>query len=154
LARNRECLGRRFTGLRWRPRLAQLGPDGRKHTRRWSSGACCLAAAGPAGAQNAYLLTWQASFAGDDDRAEVNIGAFQPCLFYQLGEGFYLRSSPVWTYDFESDSYAVPIGLGVGKVIARGDTVIIAFVEPQYSVATRGDFQPEWGAFAGVNFQF
>lgn len=42
-----------------------------------------------------YLLTWQTSVAGDDDRADVNLGAFQPFGFYQLGEGWYLRSAGI-----------------------------------------------------------
>ena len=36
-----------------------------------------------------YLLTWQASFAGADDRADMNIAAFQPLLIGQLGGGTY-----------------------------------------------------------------
>ena len=66
--------------------------------------------------QYGYLLTWQASFAGDDDRDDVNVAAFQPILIYQLGGGTYLRSTPIMTYDFESDGYSVPLGLGIGQV--------------------------------------
>lgn len=101
-----------------------------------------------------YLLTWQASVAGDDTRADVNVAAFQPFAFYQLGQGWYLRSTGIWTYDFETDNHAIPIGLGAGKVVKLDKAVMNAFVEPQYSVATRGDGQPEWGIFAGLNFQF
>ncbi len=101
-----------------------------------------------------YLLTWQTSVAGDDNRADVNIGAFQPFAFYQLGQGWYLRSTGTWTYDFETDDYAVPIGLGVGRVFKSDFATVNAFFEPQYSVATEGNGQPEWGVFAGVNFQF
>ncbi|QDL93624.1 hypothetical protein FDP22_07510 [Paroceanicella profunda] len=101
-----------------------------------------------------YLLTWQASIAGEDDRADVNLGAFQPFGFYQLGAGWYLRSAAVWTYDFETDAYAIPIGLGAGKVIRLENAVMNVFVEPQYTVAHKGVGQPEWGVFGGVNFQF
>lgn len=104
--------------------------------------------------QYGYLLTWQASVAGDDDRRDVNAGAFQPFLFRQLGEGWYLRSSGVWVYDFETDAYAVPVGLGIGKVAHLGKTVMNIFVEPQYSILRHGSGQMEWGVFAGVNFQF
>ncbi len=122
---------------------------------KWSAGfANVLFNASDPKFQWGYLLTWQASFAGDDDRADVNAGAFQPFLFYQLGDGWYLRSSGVWTYDFETDNYAIPIGLGVGKVIKLESTVVNMSVEPQYSVVHEGPGQPEWGIFAGVNFQF
>ncbi len=101
-----------------------------------------------------YLLTWQASVAGDNTRNDVNFGAFQPFAMYQLGKGWYLRSTGVWTYNFESDNYAIPIGLGIGKVTVKPGVVINAYFEPQYSISTRGAFQSEWGVFAGVNFQF
>ena len=101
-----------------------------------------------------YLLTWQASVAGDKNRSDVNFGAFQPFGMYQLGDGWYLRSTGVWTYDFETDNYAVPIGFGIGKVTIKPNVVINTYVEPQYTVASRGAFQAEWGVFVGINFQF
>lgn len=45
--------------------------------------------------QYGYLASWQHSFAGDGSRSDVNAGAFQPFLFYQLGGGTYLRSAPI-----------------------------------------------------------
>lgn len=101
-----------------------------------------------------YLLTWQASVAGDDDREDVNVGAFQPFGFYQLGQGWYLRSAGIWTYNFQNDNYSVPIGFGAGRVIPLQNATLNAFIEPQYSVASRGDGLPEWSVFAGLNFQF
>ena len=65
--------------------------------------------------QYGYLLSWQASFAVADDRDDVNVGAFQPFVFYQLGHGNYLRSTEVMVYDFEHDTHSVPIGLGGGR---------------------------------------
>lgn len=104
--------------------------------------------------QYGYLLTWQASFAGEDDRNDINVGAFQPFLFYQLGGGTYLRSAPIWVYNFENDGYSVPLGLGVGQVIKSGKKVFNVFMEPQYSVADDGPGFPEWQIFFGLNMQF
>jgi len=41
------------------------------------------------------LVTWQTSFAGDEDRASANLGAIQPFYFWQLGKGTYLRGAPI-----------------------------------------------------------
>jgi hypothetical protein len=101
-----------------------------------------------------YLLTWQGSFAGDSDRQDTSFGAFQPFGMYQLGDGLYLRSTGVMTYNFKNDDYAIPIGLGLGKVFKRGSTVYNAFLEPQYTIADKGNGQPEWQIFAGFNMQF
>jgi hypothetical protein len=104
--------------------------------------------------QYGYLASWQHSFAGEGDRADVNVGAFQPFAFYQLGGGTYLRAAPIWNYNFQNDSYGVPLGVGVGQVIKQGKTVYNFFVEPQFSVADHGPGQAQWQVFAGLNLQF
>ena len=101
-----------------------------------------------------YLLTWQASFAGDDDRDDVNVLAFQPGLVYQLPHGFHLRSTAIWTWDLEHDTYSVPLGFGAGKVIRTEKRVYNLFVEPQWSVADDGAGWPEWQVFVGFNTTF
>lgn len=104
--------------------------------------------------QYGYLLSWQGSFAGNDDRADVNLGAFQPFLFLQLGRGTYLRSSAVMAYNFEDDTYSVPIGLGIGQVIPTEKVVFNVFIEPQVSVADKGAGWPKWQIFCACNMQF
>lgn len=124
-------------------------------SEKWSAGlAHVLFNADSKKVQYGYLLTWQASFAGEDDRDSVNVGAFQPFLFYQLGGGTYLRSAPIWVYNFENDGYSVPLGLGIGQVIKKGNTVFNFFVEPQYSVADDGAGFPQWQIFFALNMQF
>lgn len=101
-----------------------------------------------------YLLSWQASFAGPDDRANVNVGALQPFLFFQLGKGKYLRSTGATVYNFENSTYNVPIGLGFGQVIPKKKVIFNFFVEPEYAVANKGAGYPQWQIFIGLNSQF
>jgi len=134
---------------------APTAPDDRLGSEKWSGGFANVLFDGRSKRfQYGYLLTWQASFAGSDSSADVNTGAFQPFAFYQLGKGLYLRSAPIWVYNFENDAYSIPLGLGIGQVIKRGKTVFNLFVEPQASVAYRGPGQPDWQIFAGFNMQF
>lgn len=124
-------------------------------SEKWSAGfANVLFNASSPKFQYGYLLTWQESFAGEDERADVNVGAFQPFAFVQLGGGTYLRSAPIWVYNFENDGYSVPLGLGVGQVFKRDKTVFNVFVEPQISIADDGPGQPEWQILLGFNMQF
>lgn len=104
--------------------------------------------------QYGYLLTWMASFAGDDDKPDINTGAFQPFGMYQLGKGSYLRSTGIWVYNFETDHYTIPLGIGIGKVFKKGKTVFNTFIEPQWSVADEGPGWAEWQVFLGFNMQF
>lgn len=99
------------------------------------------------------LVTWQISIAGANDREDTNNTIIQPFYFWQLGKGTYLRGAPAWFFNFENESYSVPMALGIGKVIKVGNTVFNCFIEPQYSMLHRGT-QPQFQLFAGVNLQF
>jgi hypothetical protein len=104
--------------------------------------------------QYGYLLSWQGSFSGADDRPKVSVAGFQPFLFYQLGGGTYLRSTAVMSYNFENNTYSVPIGLGIGQVIPKEKVVYNLFIEPQVSVSDKGAGWAKWQIFVGLNTQF
>jgi hypothetical protein len=124
-------------------------------TGKWQGGFAMIAAAprsfGIAGA----LVTWQHSFAGDDDRdTQHNLGV-QPLFIYNLPQGWYLRSSATWNFAFAEDAWSIPIGAGAGKVWLRpGGASINAFAEPQFTVAHDGAGQPKFQVFMGLNLQF
>ncbi len=100
------------------------------------------------------LLTWQGSFAGDDDRPHTNQLAIQPFYLFQLGNGLYLRGAPIWAFDLRTGNYHVPVGLGIGKVVKQGKKVFNFFVEPQWTILDRGPGQPEFQIYAALNMQF
>ena len=100
------------------------------------------------------LVTYQTSFAGDDDAPDTSIAVIQPLVFWQLGKGTYLRSAPAWVFDIENDTYYVPIGFGIGKVVKTGGTVFNIFIEPQFTILHSGVGQPELQIFTGLNMQF
>lgn len=124
-------------------------------SEKWSAGLVNVLFNGSSAKfQWGYLLSWQHSFAGSDQRADVNVAAFQPFLFYLLDNGLYLRAAPIWVYNLENDNYSVPVGVGLGKVMKKGKTVYNLFVEPQLSIADDGPGQPDWQIFLGLNLQF
>jgi hypothetical protein len=101
-----------------------------------------------------YLIVWETSVARSrDDAPDQNRLFFQPFGIYQLGDGWLLRSTGVWNFDFENKAHATPVGLGIGKIVPTPGAIINMFFEPQYSVFTKGPGQREWGLFFGVNFQ-
>ncbi|MGI6852412.1 hypothetical protein [Mesorhizobium sp. 1B3] len=122
---------------------------------KWQAGAAGVVIAPQRWGLLGGLVTYQASFAGDDDREDVSLVTLQPIVNFNLFDGFYLRSTAIWNFDIEGGDYSIPIGFGIGKVIPINDKVTMnAFIEPQYSVFSHGSGQPEWQIFAGVNFQF
>ncbi len=102
-----------------------------------------------------YLLIYRTGIGSTPaGRTRPEVGAFQPFWFYQLGQGWYTGGAPIWTYDFATDNYNVPFGLRLGKVQQRGKVTANYFIEPQWSLASRGDGLPEFQLYAAVNLQF
>ena len=96
------------------------------------------------------LITFQASVAGDEDRAETSILIVQPFLMFQLGKGAYLRSTALWNFNLETDAYNVPLGMGAGHVAKSGKLVFNIFLEPQFTVLHEGTGQPALQLFGGI----
>lgn len=104
--------------------------------------------------QAGTLLQWQVDFAGDKDRAHVNLLTAQLFGMWQLGGGTYLRSTGIWSFDLEGKNYNIPLGLGIGKVIVIKKAVFNIFAEPQFSVYAKGSNQTRFQTFIGFNTQF
>jgi len=119
---------------------------------KWQAGAAAVVVRPlSGGSMLAGLVTYQTDFAGDADRPDTSFMTAQPVAVLQIGGGFYVRSTGLMTFDFENDKYLVPFGVGVGKVFKVGGAVVNSFVEPQFSVYSKGDGQPKWQVFAGLN---
>jgi len=78
----------------------------------------------------------------------------QPFLFFQLGGGTYLRTAPLWVFNIEQDTYHIPFGFGIGKVVKSGGTVYNIFIEPQFTILHKGVGQPQFQLYMALNMQF
>lgn len=123
---------------------------------KWSAGptAAALTIRGPwvAGAVVNHL--W--SFAGDDDRADVNQTLIQPIVNYNLPGGWFLSSVPYITANWEKDGddrWTVPIGIGVGKVHRFGTQPVSLDLAAYYNVV-RPDDAAEWTLQFRINLLF
>ena len=125
-------------------------------TDRWQAGFAGILIAPQKWGLLGMLLTWQHSISGGgSDRPTQDNLSLQPIVNYNLSGGWYVRSTATWNFDLKRDTYAIPIGLGVGKVWdLGGGTTMNTFIEPQWTVAHDGVGQPKFQVFAGVNFQF
>jgi len=100
------------------------------------------------------LVTWQTDFAGGDNRVDTNVMTAQAFLTMSIGGGWYLRSTPLSVFDLENKVYLVPFGIGIGKIVPLGGTIVNLFVEPQFTVYHKGQGLPTLQVFAGLNLQF
>lgn len=123
-------------------------------TGKWQAGLAAVAIdASPRGLLGA-LVQYQSSFAGDDDRPHVESATFQPFLIHNLAEGWYLRSTGIWTFDLKNDTHYIPVGFGAGKAWKSGGNILNAYLEPQWTVERKGDGLPQFTLFAGINVTF
>jgi hypothetical protein len=135
--------------------VAPTAGDDALGSDKWQGGAAAVYFNfGSSVIQYGGLVTYQTSFAGDADASDTSVAIIQPLAFWQLGKGTYLRSAPAWVFDLENDTYNVPIGFGIGKVIKTGGTVFNIFVEPQFTILHDGVGQPALQIFTGLNMQF
>ena len=122
---------------------------------KWQAGAAMVAFADPSpNVQLGGLVTWQASFSGDEDREATSVMAVQPVGMWQLGGGTYVRSTGIMAFDLLSGNYNVPFGLGLGKVVKAGPMVFNIFAEPQFTILHKGMGQPALQFLFGLNMQF
>ena len=123
-------------------------------TGKWQGGAAVIAfhVASPQ-LQIGGLVTYQVSFAGDENRENTSILATQPFAMFQLGGGTYLRSTGIWLFDLENGNFSMPYGLGIGQVIKSGKMMYNIFAEPQFTVLHNGVGQPAIQFFFGLNIQ-
>jgi hypothetical protein len=96
------------------------------------------------------------SFAGDDDRSNVNQMILQPFVNYNLPKGWYVSSAPILTANWQADSdqrWVVPLGAGVGKIFKLGKQPVNASVQGYYNVVHPDD-GPDWQLRAQLQLLF
>lgn len=104
-----------------------------------------------------FLILNLWSFAGDDDRADVNAMTLQPFLNYNLPKGWYLTTSPLITANWEADDdnrWTVPVGGGIGRIFTIGRQPINASLAAYYNLVTPDDTGADWQLRAQWTFLF
>jgi hypothetical protein len=77
----------------------------------------------------------------------------QPALVIQLGNGFYGRSMGATTiFDFNNNRAIIPIGIGIGKLFKIGNSLGNIYIEPGYTVISKGKDIPAQVILMGIDF--
>lgn len=101
--------------------LIPTGSDDLLTTDKWGAGptGVALKQSGPwtYGALANHI--W--SFAGDDDRSDVNATFLQPFLSYTTTAGMTITLQTESTYDWEGENWTIPVAGVVSKVMAIGN---------------------------------
>jgi len=116
-------------------------------TQKWSAGPSFVALLQPEDWTFGILVNNAWSFAGKEERADVNHMLLNLFIVRQLGNGWYANSAPIITADWTAASdeqWIVPLGGGGGKVIMLGGKLPVNLQTQLYYNIVRPDFGPEW----------
>ena len=92
-------------------------------TGKWGAGPSLVALIMPDPWVIGFLVSNIWSFAGDDDRKDVNLFTLQYFINYNLPDGWYLTSAPINTANWEApdgNEWTIPLGGGGGKIVRIG----------------------------------
>jgi len=125
-------------------------------TDKWSAGPSVVALTinGPWVIGGLASNLW--SYAGDDDRADVNQFLFQYFINYNMADGWYLSSAPIITANWKADSgnqWTIPFGGGVGKIFKIGKQAMNAQMQAFYNVE-KPDGGADWSLRLQLQFLF
>jgi hypothetical protein len=125
-------------------------------TDKWSAGpsAVVLTIRGPWVVGALANNLW--SYAGDDDRKDVNQFLLQYFINYNLPKGWYISSAPIITANWKADSgnkWTVPFGGGIGKIFRIGKQPVNAQVQAFYNVEKPVN-GPDWTLRLQLQFLF
>jgi len=93
------------------------------------------------------------SYAGNDDRAEVNVTFIQPFLSYTTPKQTTLGLNTESSYNWDSGDWTVPINLTVSQLVKIGGNPVQFFAGVRW-YAESPDGGPEWGLRAGFTLLF
>jgi hypothetical protein len=93
------------------------------------------------------------SYAGDDDRKNVNATFIQPFISYTTTTHTTFGINTESTYDWTASDWTVPINLTVSQLLKIGKQPVQLSIGPRYYAASP-DGGPEWGARFTVTFLF
>lgn len=128
-------------------------------TGKWSAGPgfVMFYSSEPAHITTGFLILNLWSFAGNENRADVNAMTLQPFFNYNLPKGWYLTTSPLITANWEArddDRWTVPVGGGIGRIFKIGHQPINANLTAYYNVLTPDDIGADWQLRAQWTFLF
>ena len=90
---------------------------------------------------------WDVGGSGDKD---ISLTSMQLFGYYLPGGGWNLGTSPIMSYDHESDEWTVPLNFTFGKTVMIGKTPWKIGGEINYYVEQPDAFGPEW--MIGIKF--
>jgi hypothetical protein len=122
-------------------------------SEKWGAGPTALALKQENGWTYGVLANHIWSYAGEDDRGEVNATFLQPFVSFTTKKHTTIGLNTESTYDWTSEQWTVPLNLTVGQLFKVGGAPLQFTVGGRYYVESP-EGGPEWGVRAVLTFLF
>jgi hypothetical protein len=136
--------------------MLNTATDDQLGSGKWSAGPTAIVLTQPKPWTLGLLGRQLWSFAGDDERPDVNQLLLQPFANYNLAGGWYLLTDMAITANWDAPSgnqWTVPLGGGVGKIFSIGKQAMNTRIEA-YSNVEKPDGGPDWVLSWTLQFLF
>ena len=94
------------------------------------------------------------SFAGDDDRSDINSTFLQPFFAYTTPKAWTFTLNTETSYDWEGEEWSVPVNLQVSKLLKFGKQPVSLFAGARYWAESTDSGPDGWGLRLGMTFLY
>ena len=134
--------------------LLPTASNDRLGTERWGAGPTFVALRQTAtGWTYGALANHIASFAGDEQRADINATFLQPFVAKRIGPGRTVSMNVESTYGWERDAWTAPVNVGISQILPIGKQLVSLQAGGAYYMAAPSG-APQWGALLTVTFLY
>ncbi|MBT8382776.1 MAG: neuromedin U [Ignavibacteria bacterium] len=125
-------------------------------SEKWSAGPGLVVLTMPGSWVIGLLANNVWSFAGKEERADVNKMLIQYFINYNISDGWYLSSAPIITANWKAESgqqWVIPFGGGFGKIFKIGSQPLNAQVQA-FANVVKPDNGADWSMRLQLQFLF
>ena len=122
-------------------------------TEKWAAGPTVVLLKQEKGWTYGVLANHLWSFAGDDDRDQINATFLQPFLSYTFPSALTVVLNTESTYNWDTDDWTIPINLQANQMMRFGKQPVQLGLGGRWYAETP-DGGPEWGARFNLVFLF
>lgn len=134
--------------------LAPMATDSLLGTGKWGAGPTAVVLKQFDGWTAGMLANHIWSFAGDNDRADVNATYMQPFLSYTTHDAWTFTFNTESTYNWEAQDWSVPVNFTVSKIVKLDKLPVSLTAGVRYWADSPDNGPDGWGFRTGITLLF
>ena len=144
-------------GLMWGAGPAFLIPTGTNDflsARKWGIGPTAIILKQAAGLTYGFLVNQLWSFAGEENRSDINQMFFQPFLSHNWKSGAGISLSSEMNFNWEANTTTISLDPSISAVTKLGKQAVSVALGPRIPLAAPSGSKPDFGLRAVLTFVF